>query len=164
MTGLLTLSGDPTAALGAATKQYVDNSVKKLLIPFTFDTDYGTNSGSFASIPLQVTIPAASTVFPGATAITARLTIDYLLDSAAVSAQGEAGLTEWTTATTGSPSLIPGSLIELIGPPGDWVRATSVATFTLAENRSYRVIFRKTVGSGSARVRIEAASLSIYYA
>lgn len=163
MTGQLVLSGDPSVALGAATKQYVDAATKKLVLPFTFNNDFATNSATFTSIPLQVIIPDPAVVFPGASTVTAKLTIDFMTENGATPAQGEAGLTEWTTATSGSPSLIANSLIPLPATTGVWTKATNSAAFSVAGNRSYRVIFRKTAGSGSAQPRIESATLTLFF-
>lgn len=163
MTGALILNADPSAALGAATKQYVDAATKKLLVPFTFDSDYITSSATFTSIPLQITIPAPAAVFAGATTVTAKLTIDYLVENGSTPAVGEAGLTEWTSATSGSPVLIAGSSLGMTGTPDTWIKATSTTAFAVAGDRSYRVIFRKTTGSGGSRVRIESACLTLYY-
>lgn len=162
MTGFLSLNADPTAVLHATPKQYVD-AQRRLLIPFSFDTDYATSSGTFTSIPLQITVPAVADVFPGTTTITAKLTIDYLRESGGTDALGEAGLTEWTTATTGSPSLIAGSSLAMNGTVDQWNKKTSTAYFAVNDARSYRIIFRKTAGSGGARIRIESASLSLFY-
>lgn len=58
MTGLLTLSGDPTAAMHAATKQYVDS--KGMTVPVTVP------QGGTGAITLPVTIPGG----PGPPALT----------------------------------------------------------------------------------------------
>lgn len=163
MTGALVLSADPTLSLGAATKQYVDVATKKILLPFSFNNDFTTNSPTFTSIALQVVIPDPATVFSGATTITAKLTIDFMCENGGTPAQGEAGLTEWTTPTTGSPVLIAGSNITMPATLGVWTKATS-GLFTLTGNRSYRVIFRKTAGGGGQTPRIEAATLTLFFA
>lgn len=161
MTGPLILDADPVSALGATTKQYVDAATRKILVPFTFNNDFGTNSAAFTSIPLQVVIPAPSTVFPGATTVTAKLTIDFMTENGATPAQGQAGLSEWTTGST--VSLIAGSLIPMPVTSGVWTKSTTVDSFSINGNRTYRVIFRKTAGSGNAQPRIESAMLTLFY-
>lgn len=58
MTGLLTLSGDPTAAMHAATRQYVDS--KSIAFPVTVP------QGGTGAVTLPVTVPGG----PGAPALT----------------------------------------------------------------------------------------------
>lgn len=58
MTGLLTLSGDPTAALGASTRQYVDNK-----------------TWTYAALPGQVQQLSFNFTFQGRPAASARLNI-----------------------------------------------------------------------------------------
>lgn len=108
MTGLVTLSGDPSAALGAATKQYTDAIVAaKMNIPtegfFSGSTDLPVGSGS------AVAFPAADLLLPDgvadifvngyfimdqtvASANTARVTIQHLDSGLGLIASFGAGL------------------------------------------------------------------------
>jgi hypothetical protein len=172
MTGLLTLSANPSAALGAATKQYVDaavagipGQVKVVVIPFTFDAAYFVSATSlaYARIPLQVTIPAAADVFPGATTISAKLYLDYLTQNGSPNATGEAALTEWTLAmNASSPTAVSGSLITLGATGNAWVKIIS-SSFSLSPSKSYQVILRKTAGGGTTQVQIEGGTLVLVY-
>jgi hypothetical protein len=168
MTGNLILNADPSTALGAATKQYVDanvNANRILAIPFTFDATYLVSSTSvaFARIPLQVTIPAIADVFPGATTISAKLYVDYLTQNGAVNATGEAAVSEWTTAMNAtSPTAVSGSVITLAATGNSWVKIIS-SSFTLNPSKSYQVILRKTAGTGSTQVQVEGATLVLTY-
>lgn len=163
MTGALVLNADPSAALGAATKQYVDAATKKLIVPFSFTGEVITSStaAAYTTIPIQVTIPAASAVFAGATTITARLTVDYLLESGTQQATGEIALTEWTSSIT--PAVISGSLLTLSSTPDVWTKLTTATPFTIGGNRTYRMLFRKTGGATGSRVRIEGGTLTLFF-
>jgi hypothetical protein len=166
MTGNLILNADPSTALGAATKQYVDanvNANRIVTIPFTFDATYLVSAVSvaFARIPLQITIPAAADVFPGATTISAKLYVDYLTQNAVVT--GEAALSEWTTAMNAvSPTAVSGSVITLAPTSNTWVKIIS-SPFTLSASKSYQVILRKTAGGGANQVQVEGATLVLTY-
>jgi hypothetical protein len=123
MTGLLTLSGDPSAALGAATKQYTDAIVAaKVNIPtegfFSGSTDLPVGPGS------AVAFPAADLLLPdgvadifvngvfimnqtAAAANTARVTIQHLDSSLALIASFGAG----SVFVGGTGVFVPGSII-----------------------------------------------------
>jgi hypothetical protein len=162
MTGLLTLSGDPTAALHAATKQYVDARTQKFVVPITFGSEYAVSGTDFVRIPLQIVVPPAASVFASATQIQALLCVDYLTDSGTPSLEGEAAITVWDGSSSGIPTAVSGSTV-LLTTVSQWTRVTGVTPFTLPASRSYQVIFRKTAGQIGRRIRIEAASLILFY-
>lgn len=163
MTGLLTLSGDPTSALHASTKQYVDARTQKFVVPITFANEYAVSGSDFVRIPLQVVIPSAASVFAAATQITALLCVDYRTQNGSPNAEGEAAITIWDGLMSGVPTAVSGSTVALPASNDLWVRVTASTPFTLTESTTYQVIFRKSAGQAGTRVRIEAASLILFY-
>lgn len=79
MTGLLVLSADPAAALGAATKQYVDNKVANVVnaAPATLDTlnELATALGNDANFSTTVTNSIAGKVAKAGDTMTGLLTL-----------------------------------------------------------------------------------------
>lgn len=76
LTGELILAADPTENLGAATKQYVDNSVPTKVSDLTNDSGFTSNTGTITAVQANGTdvatsgtanIPAASTSAYGVT-------------------------------------------------------------------------------------------------
>lgn len=76
LTGELILAADPTENLGAATKQYVDNSVPTKVSDLTNDSGFTSNTGTITAVQANGTdvatsgtanIPAASTSVYGVT-------------------------------------------------------------------------------------------------
>ncbi|HET6990059.1 MAG TPA: hypothetical protein VFJ43_01995, partial [Bacteroidia bacterium] len=162
-----TTSYTPTNDFHPATKIYVDNKVgavpaqqKIVVMPFTFDTAYGTTSSTFARIPaIQIIVPAAGDVFPGTTTITAQLYVDYLTQSSTTT--GEAGLTEWNFS--GPAVSLVGTAATLAATNNVWQKNTSPASFTLPGSKTYQVIARRTAGTGASQVQIESATLVLTF-
>jgi hypothetical protein len=104
---------------------------------------------------IQVIVPAAADIFPGATTISAQLYVDYLTQSPATT--GEAGLTEWNFS--GPTVTLVGTAASLTATDNVWKKNSGAPSFTLPGSKTYQVIIRRTAGTGSLQVQIEGAIL-----
>jgi hypothetical protein len=145
----------------------LNNKLRKVVIPFSFSGIFTTTSLPFVSVPLEIIVPALTDVYPLATSISAKLYVDYLTQNAGVppgsiNASGEMALGEWTLAS--GSTVVAGSTTSLPATNNTWTKIIS-ASFPLSAGRTYRVLLRRTAGSGNPQpqMQIEAATLVLTY-
>ncbi|HEU4717466.1 MAG TPA: hypothetical protein VFU15_06525 [Bacteroidia bacterium] len=170
MTGNLVLfsTGTPPTDASATSKAYVNSliggipaQVKVISLPFTFDGAYSISTpvDTWGRVPLEITTPFTNDVFPGATTITGKLTIDY--STSTNSTTGRVCLLEWHNGlAVFNP--VSGTDNAVAATNASWIRQSfSFSAGILNAATTYSIMIMRQGSSGS--MLIESATLSITY-